>query len=113
VKYRIDPAFYNTDLGVIFNVDSWNALSPESQKLIQDVVIEWEAKSYDDRQKDVVADAAELQKRGMEFVPMSEEASAKYLKMADDASWSRMKGRLDKMGGDNSYDDLRKHYYGE
>ncbi len=113
VKYRIDPAFYNTDIGVIFNQDSWNALSPESQKLIEEVVIEWEAKSYADRQKDVVADAAELQKRGMEFVPMSEEASAAYLKMADDASWSRMKERLDKMGGDNSYDELRKHYYGE
>jgi len=113
VKYRIDPAFYNTDIGVIFNLDSWNGLTPESQKLIQDVVVEWEAKSYDDRQKDVVADAEELKKRGMEFVPMSDEASAKYLKMADDASWDRMKGRLDKMGGDNSYDDLRKHYYGE
>lgn len=113
VKYRIDPAFYNTDLGVIFNNDSWNGLTPESQKLIQDVVIEWEAKSYDDRQKDVVADAEELKKRGMEFVPMSEEASEKYLKMADDASWDRMKGRLEKMDGDNHYDDLRKHYYGE
>jgi len=113
VKYRIDPAFYNTDLGVIFNKDSWDALSPESQKLIQDVVIEWEAKSYDDRQKDVAADAEELQNRGMEFVKMSDEASAKYLQMADDASWARMKGRLDKMGGDNSYDELRKLYFGE
>ena len=113
VKYRIDPAFYNTDLGVIFNKDSWDALSPESQKLIQDVVIEWEAKSYDDRQKDVAADAEELQNRGMEFVKMSDKASAKYLQMADDASWARMKGRLDKMGGDNSYDELRKLYFGE
>jgi hypothetical protein len=24
-----------------------------------------------------------------------------------------MKGRLDKMGGDNSYDELRKLYFGE
>ncbi|MBX2824716.1 MAG: TRAP transporter substrate-binding protein DctP [Gammaproteobacteria bacterium] len=113
VKYRIDPAFYNTDIGVIFNKDSWEALSPESQTLIQDVVIEWEAKSFADRQKDVEADAAELQKRGMEFVSMSEEASAKYLQLADDASWARMSGRLEKMGGDNDYDKLRKLYYKE
>ncbi len=97
MKYRIDPEFYNTDIGVIFNKDSWDALSPESQKLIQDVVIEWEAKSWEDRQKDKEADAAELKKRGMEFVPMSEEASAAYLKMADDAAWGRMKERLDKI----------------
>ena len=113
MKYRIDPEFYNTDIGVIFNNESWNALSAESQQLIQDVVIEWEAKSWEDRQKDKVADAAELQKRGMEFVSMSPEASEKYLKMANDAAWGRMKERIDKMGGENHYDALRKLYAGE
>lgn len=113
LKYRVDPAFYNTDIGVIFNKDSWEALSPESQKLIEEVVIEWEAKSWEDRQKDKATDAEELQNRGMEFVSMTPEASAVYLDMADQASWDRMKGRLDKMGGDNSYDELRKLYFGE
>jgi len=113
VKYRIDPAFYNTDIGVIFNKESWEALSPESQKLIEEVVIEWEEKSWNDRQADVKADAEELQKRGMEFVSMSPEASEKYLKMADDASWARMQERLDEMGGENDYAELRKLYYGE
>ena len=113
MKYRIDPEFYNTDIGVIFNKDSWDALSPESQALIQEVVIEWEARSWADRQKDKEADAAELTKRGMEFVQMEPEAAAAYLKMADDAAWGRMKGRLEKMGGDNDYDALRKLYFGE
>ncbi len=113
LNYRLDPAFYNTDIGVIFNKDSWEALSPESQKLIQDVVIEWEAKSHADRQVDRENDAKALQEGGMQFVAMEGEAADKYLKLADDASWARMKERLDKMGGDNAYDDLRKHYYGE
>ncbi|WP_282607860.1 TRAP transporter substrate-binding protein DctP [Pelagibius sp. Alg239-R121] len=113
VKYRIDPQFYNTDIGVIFNKDSWGNLSPESQKLIQDVVAEWEQKSYDARQLDVASDAAELQKRGMKFVSMSPEASAKYLTLADDAAWGRMKGRLEEMGGMENYDKLRKLYYKE
>ncbi len=113
LKYRIDPEFYNTDIGVIFNKDSWDALSPESQKLIQEVVAEWEQKSYDARQADVASDAAELQKRGMKFVSMSDEASEKYLKLADDAAWARMKGRLEEMGGTENYDKLRKLYYKE
>lgn len=113
MKYRIDPEFYNTDIGVIFNKDSWEALTPESQKIIQDVVIEWEAKSWADRQADKESDAAELSKRGMEFVSMEPEAAAAYLKLADDAAWGRMKERLDKMGGDNDYDALRKLYFGE
>ena len=113
LKYRIDPEFYNTDIGVIFNKDSWDALSPESQEIIQSTVIEWEAKSWEARQKDKEADAIELKNRGMEFVSMPEEASKAYLKMADDAAWGRMKERLDSMEGDNRYDELRKLYYGE
>ena len=110
LKYRVDPVFYNTDIGVIFNLDSWNALSPESQKLIQDVVIEWEQKSWTDRQADVATDAKVLADGGMAFVAHSEEAGKIYQKMADDAAWARMKERL---GDDPVYDQLRKHYAGE
>lgn len=113
LKYRVDPEFYNTDLGIIFNLDSWNSLSDDSRKLIQDVIIEWEQKSYDDRQKDIAADAAELQNRGMEFVQMSDEGAAKYLSMADNAAWSRMKGRLEEAGDSETYGNLRTLYYGE
>ena len=113
LKHRIDPEFYNTDIGVIFNKESWEALSAESQKIIQETVVEWETKSWEARQEDKKADAAELEKRGMEFVSMSPEASAAYLTMADDAAWGRMKERLDEMGGTNAYDELRKLYYGE
>lgn len=111
LKYRVDPAFYNTDLGVIFNLDSWNALTPESQKLIQDVVIEWEQKSYDARQADIVAEAKALQDGGMTFVPMSEEGSETYLKLADDAAWARMKSRLEELGDSESYGKIRALYH--
>ena len=103
MKYRVDPQFYNTDIGVIFNKDSWNSLSAESQDLIQNVVIEWEEKSYNDRQADVVEEAAALKAGGMEFVDHSPEGGAKYLKMADDAAWGRMKGRLDALGDTTTY----------
>ena len=49
----------------------------------------------------------------MKFVSMSEEASAKYLKLANDAAWGRMKGRLEKMGGMENYAKLRKLYFKE
>jgi len=95
LKYRVDPTFYNTDLGVIFNLDSWNALSQESRDLISSVVVEWEEKSYNDRQADVVADAKVLSDGGMTFVAHSDEAGAVYQKMADDAAWARMYERID------------------
>ena len=111
LKYRVDPTFYNTDIGVIFNLDSWNALSPEAQKLIQDVVIEWEEKSWHDRQKDVATDAKTLADGGMTFVSHSEDAGKTYQKMAEDAAWSRMYERIDGGGaGAETYNALRKFY---
>lgn len=114
LKYRVDPTFYNTDIGVIFNLDSWNALSPESQKLIQDVVIEWEQKSYDDRQKEIAADAKVLADGGMKFVSHSKEAGEEYRSMADEAAWARMFERMDGAGaGAETYAKLREYYYGD
>lgn len=111
LKYRVDPAFYSTDLGIIFNLDAWNALSQESRDLIQSVIIEWEEKSYNDRRKDVETDAKVLAEGGMKFVDHpTPEAAAKYLKLADDAAWARMKERL---GDDPTYDQLRKLYHGD
>ncbi|MEM7269679.1 MAG: TRAP transporter substrate-binding protein DctP [Pseudomonadota bacterium] len=107
MKYRVDPEFYNTDLGVIMNLDSWNGLSDASRKLITDVVIEWEAKSYADRQNDRVTDANELQRRGMKFIEHAPDAGVAYVKLAEDAAWARMKERV---GDDPVYGELRKHY---
>ena len=96
---------------MIFNLDSWNALTPESQELIQDVVIEWEGKSYADRQKEVEVDAKTLSDGGMKFVSHSLEASEKYRKLADDAAWARMYERIDGGGaGAERYMALRKTY---
>lgn len=110
LTHRVDPPFYNTDLGVIMNLDAWNALSEESRNLIQDVVIEWELKSYNDRQAEVVSDAKILADGGMEFVQLSDEGAKAYTKIANDAAWARMKER---MGEDPTFDELRKLYGGE
>ncbi|MEX0284472.1 MAG: TRAP transporter substrate-binding protein DctP [Paracoccaceae bacterium] len=112
LTHRVDPSFYNTDLGVIFNLDAWNALSQESRDLIQSVVIEWEEKSYNDRQADVVTDAKVLSDGGMTFVDHpSAEAGEAYRTLADDAAWARMKERI---GGTDEgmarYNELRKLY---
>lgn len=112
LTHRVDPSFYNTDIGVIFNVDAWNDLSPESQELIQSVVIEWEEKSYNDRQADVGTDNQILADGGMAFVDHpTAEAGAAYQKLADDAAWARMYDRIDGAGaGADAYKALRKHY---
>jgi TRAP-type C4-dicarboxylate transport system substrate-binding protein len=113
IKYRVDPAFYSTDIGIIVNLDTWNDLSDESKQIIQDTIIEWEGKSYNDRQQDRETQVADLVANGMQIVAMEGEAAAAYEKMSVDASWARMKERLEDMGGMENYDKLRTLYYPE
>jgi TRAP-type C4-dicarboxylate transport system substrate-binding protein len=112
LNYRVDPSFYTTDIGIIMNLDSWNALSDESRRIVQETVIDWEQKSYDARQLDIVADAAALQEGGMQFVSMSEDGGVAYQTLADDAAWNRMLTRLEEMGSTELYEGLRAAYGG-
>lgn len=113
LTHRVDPSFYNTDIGIIFNLDAWNALSPESRELLQEVVIEWEAKSYADRQIDRVNDANELQRRGMKFIEHTPAGAEMFQSMADEAAWGRMQRRMTEMGGDELFEQFRAAYVGE
>ena len=111
LKYRVDPTFYNTDIGVIMNLDAWNALSDESKELLTTVMQEWEEKSYNDRQAEVAEDEKTLSEGGMTFVAHpTEEGAAAYVKLAEDSALSRMKER---MGDDAAYEALVEAYIGD
>jgi len=92
LKHRLDPKFYQTDIGVIINLRTWRRLSPKARKIIQDGVIEHESASRVARMKDVIADEEELRRRGMKFHTVPN--SAAYLKRALDSAYDRMEGRL-------------------
>jgi len=34
-KYRVDPGFYNSESGVLMNLDVWNSLRPEQREFLQ------------------------------------------------------------------------------
>ncbi len=110
VKYRIDPRFYRTDIGIIVNLDTWNGLSDESKNLLNEVTAEWEESSFNARAEDREREAKQLQDGGMTFVTMEPEAAKKYVQLSVDAAWARMHERLDKMGGMENYDKLRGFY---
>ena len=45
LRNRIDPGFYQTDIGVIINLKSWNKLSAKSKKTLQSTIIAYENES--------------------------------------------------------------------
>ena len=112
LNYRIEPNFFSTDLGVIVNLDSWNALSDESKEILQRVAIEHERDSVEALRAKRDEDFAALEAQGMKVVEIQGEARANYLAAAREKTWERMRGLMEEhpMGLKN-YDALIEHFY--
>ncbi|MSQ18495.1 MAG: C4-dicarboxylate ABC transporter substrate-binding protein [Betaproteobacteria bacterium] len=108
LKFRVEPAFFSTDLGVVINVRKWNSLSDKTREMLNRLAIEHEISSVKDLAALRIKEFAELEKRGMKSVTMSAEASKRFLKGAQDASWTRMKERMEKAGGSQDADRIQR-----
>ncbi|WP_188093542.1 TRAP transporter substrate-binding protein DctP [Marinobacter salinexigens] len=107
LNYRIEPSFYSTDMGVIVNLKKWNSLSDEAKDILQRVAIEHERKSAEAFAELSETQQAELVDGGMTPVVLEDEAAARYLKAAKDASLKRMRDRMEASPhGLENYDEL-------
>jgi len=108
LKFRLLPDFFSTDLGIIVNLAKWNSLSPKSREILQRVAVEHEISSVKELGELRIKEFAELDKRGLKVSPMSADASKRFVDGARDASWARMKERLEKAGSLDTYDRATK-----
>jgi len=108
LKYRVDPKFFSTDLGVIVNIAKWNSLSPKSREILERVAIEHEISSIKTLSELRTKEFAELDKRGMKSVALPPAAAKRFVDGARAASHARMKERMDKTGDARSFEPMVK-----
>jgi len=108
LKYRVDPKFFSTDLGVIINIAKWNSLSPKSREILERVAIEHEIASIKALSELRTKEFAELDKRGMKVVALPAAAAKRFVDGARAASHARMKERMDKTGDARSFEPMVK-----
>jgi TRAP-type C4-dicarboxylate transport system, periplasmic component len=112
LNYRIEPCFFSTDLGVIVNLESWNGLSDEAKKILQDTAIQHEIDSVNALRAKRDEDFAALDKAGMKVVNLEGEARANYLAAARDTTWARMKGLMEEQPQSvASFDEIVEKFY--
>jgi TRAP-type C4-dicarboxylate transport system substrate-binding protein len=112
LNYRIEPCFFSTDLGVIVNNDSWNALSDEARQIVQDVAIQHEIDSVNGLRTKRDEDFAALAEQGMQVVSLEGEAKANYLLAAREKTWERMRTLMEEHpSGAGNYDRLIELFY--
>jgi len=112
VNYRVEPCFFSTDLGTIINLESWNALTPEAQAILQEVAIEHEISSAQSHQTRRDDEFARLAEGGMTAVTLEGEAAANYLRGARTATWERMQALMaEHPSGDGNFERLLELFY--
>lgn len=112
LNYRIEPCFFSTDLGVIINLDAWNALTPEAQAILQEEAIAHEISSAESHRARRDDEFARLAAEGMQVVTLQGEAATNYLRGARTATWERMRSLMAEhpMGAGN-FDRLIELFY--
>lgn len=99
LKYRLEPNFFSTDLGILVNVRKWNSLSPKTKEILERVAAEHEISSVKALATLREQEFKELEKRGMKVVTMKPDAGKRFSEGARAASHQRMKERMEKAGG--------------
>lgn len=87
-KFRVDPGFYNIELGVIFSAKSWNALSPAQRDFLNKQVAWLEAKNADMAGKDAAADIKRQAEVGIQTIKLPEAEARKLQALSLEAGWA-------------------------
>lgn len=97
---------------MIVNLDTWEGLSDEAKKVLQDTAIQHEIDSVNALRTKRDEDFAALDAAGMKVVELEGDAKANYLAAARETTWARMKELMEaEPQSVASYDDLIAKFY--
>ncbi|MBB93829.1 MAG: C4-dicarboxylate ABC transporter substrate-binding protein [Rhodobacteraceae bacterium] len=106
LKYRIDPGFFNTDLVIVMNPDTFEGLSDEAKAILSEAAVEYEIESSDRLAKITAETDAAVREKGVEVITLEGEAAKAYLDTAYGSAWSRLE-----TSGSPLYEELRAKFY--
>lgn len=92
-RFRIDPSFMQTDVLITINQKKWESLTPQAQKILNDVAIEHEKATFAANAVATQQEGDAMIAKGMKVVELTGEARRKYLDAASRASWDRLTKR--------------------
>lgn len=86
-KFRVDPGFYNIELGIIFSAKTWNSLTPAQRDFLNKQVPWIEAMNADMAAKDAPADIKRQADAGIQVIKLPDAEAKKLLTLSMEAGW--------------------------
>jgi len=93
VKYRVSPAFYQTNTVVVMNLDVWNKLSGKAKSIVNDVALDYEKTATAFMELQRAKEEKILLDAGVKEIILKGSAAKKYLSIAHSEIWKQLKER--------------------
>ncbi|MBM3407129.1 MAG: ABC transporter substrate-binding protein [Betaproteobacteria bacterium] len=87
-KFRVDPGFYNIELGVVFSAKSWNALTPAQRGFLEKQAGWLEGLNAEMSTKAAPVEIKRQADSGIEVIRLPEAEAKKFLQLSLDAGWA-------------------------
>jgi TRAP-type transport system periplasmic protein len=86
-RYRVDPGFYNVDVSILVNLDTWNGLTDAQRDFLTGVAL-W-VESLDEENEEINARELERQaEAGIETITFEGKVAERWLSTAYEAGWA-------------------------
>lgn len=86
-EYRVEPGFYNAEIGLLVNLDTWDELDDAQREALESAAIETEEWFIEYRENTDDAQRALQDEAGIEVITFSEEENRELVQIADDEGW--------------------------
>jgi TRAP-type C4-dicarboxylate transport system substrate-binding protein len=106
LKYRIMPSFWQGDISIVVQLEKWNSLSSEAQKLLTDLAAKHEGIAHDFFMAGATEELDKMRAAGMKDIVLKGVHAAKYKDAANGALWKIIEGKV----GAKTTADLKKTF---
>lgn len=86
-RYRVDPGFYNVEVGFLVNLDSWNRLTDDQRAFLTEQAL-WAEGQNDLNAERNAAEYARQAEAGVQTITLTPEQAEVWLSAAYDAGWA-------------------------
>jgi TRAP-type C4-dicarboxylate transport system substrate-binding protein len=87
-KFRVDPGFYDAEVSIIVNLDTWKRLRPQQREFLQKQALALEAQNDATWRKYAADETARQEKAGIQTIRFDEAQARAYRAKAYEAGWA-------------------------
>lgn len=86
-KYRVDPGFYNVEVGVMINLATWNRMNPQQKAFMEKMGLWMEEQNRANLTRTIEEEKKKHAAAGIQTITFEGAEAQAYVKKANDAIW--------------------------